>query len=534
MVTGIEIAGITLGAFPVAVEALKIYASSAQSFTNLRRHRQVLESFGRELGVQKCIFENTCSSLLEDMVSADELKRLMDHPGGPQWKAQEFQDMLTSRLRKNTVGYFVSTVEELRATVADVVEKYEHKTPDKEPIRRRLRGMKLAALTDYRKERIEEVRKLNGDLARLISGSQPTNFEQPSKSTARSAAAYYKRIRRHAILLHDVLKDQFLARECGPVPHCAKLQLDMRRIGTPQTYMRLKFVFAFECENYPFTFLELEHLENTVQTVLEQGGAAPQVINDLCDTLVTLNTIPPNNYLGLLIDSNQRMHRVWLPHVEITPPTPQPTGETTTLGSLLSQSPPQTKERLCLGVKLASSVMQLHDTIWLNESWGKDNIIFPLATLGSADNLPQTLLRKPLVRQINESIVQASPAAESISIIQCNQCLFSLGIVLIELWYWKSIEELQTSKEKGLSGFGDSTAEYLTAKRLIDSTSDSIYDYAGTNYGDAVRRCIKGLDHRETNLEVDGFKNEVYLKILYPLEENLKSFNGWDELPRVL
>ncbi|KAF8535412.1 hypothetical protein BDD12DRAFT_893070 [Trichophaea hybrida] len=88
-------------------------------------------------------------------------------------------------------------------------------------------------------------------------------------------------------------------------------------------------------------------------------------------------------------------------------------------------------------------------------------------------------------------------------------------IILIELWYWTSIEELQISQEKDLraQGFDDSIVKSLTANRLVDSTSDSIYDDAGTSYGDAVRRCIKGLDHKETNLVVDGFKDEVYLKI---------------------
>ncbi|KAF8535411.1 hypothetical protein BDD12DRAFT_893069 [Trichophaea hybrida] len=376
MVTGIEIAGITLGAFPVAVEALKFYASSAQTFNNLRRHRQVLESF--------------------DMVSSDKLKRLMDQPGGPQWKAQEFQDMLISQLRKNTVGYFVSTVEELRAAVADVIENYEHKTPDKEPIIERLRGMTLAALTDYRKGRIEEVHKLNGDLARLISGSQPTNFGQPSKSTARLAVEYYRRIRRHAILLHDVLNDQFLAQACGPVPHCAKLQLDVRRIEALQMYTSSN---GFGTGPSPHRYFKLPTSRrklspqpplNHPQPVIQHKKAAvfniptdniestsssskpplfpatTKIIKNLCTTLVNLDAGSSCNCLGLLVDSKQRKHRVWLPRNTYSPTywrnshppfSPQPIPAIKTR-----------KERLRLGVKLASSVMQLHDTVWLDES----------------------------------------------------------------------------------------------------------------------------------------------------------------------
>ena len=64
------------------------------------------------------------------------------------------------------------------------------------------------------------------------------------------------------------------------------------------------------------------------------------------------------------------------------------------------------------------------------------------------------------------------------------------------------------------------TAKYIKAQMLIDQ----LYDDAGGIYGDVVRRCIIGLDHKETQLENEAFKNEAYLKILQPLEKYLELF----------
>ena len=61
-------------------------------------------------------------------------------------------------------------------------------------------------------------------------------------------------------------------------------------------------------------------------------------------------------------------------------------------------------------------------------------------------------------------------------------------------------------------------------KYIALSLIDKVYEDAGENYGDSVRRCIGGLDHKETKLDNDGFKNEAYLKVLQPLEKDLEHF----------
>ena len=182
------------------------------------------------------------------------------------------------------------------------------------------------------------------------------------------------------------------------------------------------------------------------------------------------------------------------------------------LAKLLSLPPPTRRERLKLAVKLASSVLQFHKTEWLQERWGKQDIYF-------IQEDPKSL-EIPVVCQAftPESSV---PEASMKSIISCNLSLFSLGIVLIELWFWRSVESFQVNKPGANDPPEDlDTARFITATKLIQT----LYGDAGSNYGDIVRRCINGLDHREIQLENDEFKNEVYLKVLQPLERDLEHF----------
>lgn len=227
--------------------------------------------------------------------------------------------------------------------------------------------------------------------------------------------------------------------------------------------------------------------------------------------------------LGVLIDKSDRRYRVWQLK---TPSLTSELTEVLSLESLLSQPGAlKKKDRLILGVQLASTVMQLHTTEWLSENWGKRDILFyQEITQGKSGDITNTspAIRKPLVRR---NFAPPDPpslplqAKRSIFVPQ-NQSLYSLGIVLMELWYGKCLEDLWIEKDGNDSGDMTDMRDYMTTRRLIDEISED----AGEKYGDAVRRCINGLDHRSSNLETDDFQNKVHMKVVAPLVENLESF----------
>ena len=113
---------------------------------------------------------------------------------------------------------------------------------------------------------------------------------------------------------------------------------------------------------------------------------------------------------------------------------------------------------------------------------------------------------------------------QAASIVPYNLSLYSLGIVLIELWYWKDLRFLKGSLSTGSGTDQDAQIEFFTAFQF----AKDLHDEAGERYGEAVRRCIQGLDTRETCLEKEGFKNKVYSDIVRLLEENLEIFSNAD------
>jgi hypothetical protein len=60
-----------------------------------------------------------------------------------------------------------------------------------------------------------------------------------------------------------------------------------------------------------------------------------------------------------------------------------------------------------------------------------------------------------------------------------------------------------------------------------DSLLRDVYDEAGFQYGQVVRRCIYcEFDLRKKSFEDAQFRRMVYENVVYPLEEDLKIFLG--------
>ena len=341
-------------------------------------------------------------------------------------------------------------------------------------------------------------------------------------------------------------------------PHSAYLQLDVCILGKRNSHNnRLSVLFPVpdeqeKTEEY-LTLRELEFEEKTepaeqisisanirrsrvplrkppknVPSVAENQSsdtkssqvpsASARIIECFCSTI--RNCQEMGTCVGILVSNNIK-HQVWVPKLPQTLQTP---ARVVSLAELLSQPKPPRRAHLKVGVRLASSVLQFHTTEWFQERWGKQDIYF------IQWNSPQSRspsLETPVVRQVFTPKPPVSEASIESSIIRCNLSLFSLGIVLIELWFWKSVESFQSDRSPAYEpqaqcGPGETSdrAMYLTAQGLIDI----LYEDAGRVYGDIVRRCITGLDYKETQLENDAFKKEVYLKIVQPLENHLEIF----------
>jgi hypothetical protein len=175
-------------------------------------------------------------------------------------------------------------------------------------------------------------------------------------------------------------------------------------------------------------------------------------------------------------------------------------------------------------------MLQLHTTPWLSERWGKSDILF-LRQLGGtpAPVIEQPYISKPFrstkALPPNCAAAKKSPAA---SIIR-NKSVFDLGVLLIELCFNKSLEQMQAPEDLDDDGKVNSYTSLATANRLISE----VYAEAGVRYGDAVRRCIRcDFDQREETFESDVFRQALYQRVVVPLGDDLRDFCG-GKLPQV-
>lgn len=172
--------------------------------------------------------------------------------------------------------------------------------------------------------------------------------------------------------------------------------------------------------------------------------------------------------------------------------------------------------RLKLAVTMASSVLQLYHTPWLQDRWSTKSIKFM--------NNDQLALDYPVVStEVAHDTAPGSPNSNDNFALMRNLSIFALGIALIELCLETSLAERRLPSEINADGRTDRFTDYRTATRLLDE----VYSEGGGRYGDAVRRCINGdFDCRTHSLDDESFRQAVYEKVVALLEQDLEDFRG--------
>jgi hypothetical protein len=206
--------------------------------------------------------------------------------------------------------------------------------------------------------------------------------------------------------------------------------------------------------------------------------------------------------------------------------------ETVSLQDLLRQNVLTLLTRLELGVLLASAVVQLHGTEWLGESWTSEQIFFFVrqdVQRRAPDGktwFQDPIIDKPFVRRAfggSNRLSQPLQASKLEQVADYDKCLFSLGIVLIELWFGRCFSDLKSSPDlqnSNILAAGDH-GDYVAARHWTGKlTAES-----GESYLLAVMRCL-GMSRPESSryarrsLEDLTYKIEVHETVVKILEEN--------------
>jgi hypothetical protein len=121
--SGFEIAGLVLGAFPIAIEALKQYHTVARTFGFWWEIRLEYLKCSGDLKYQKLRFTRNLELLILPLITEDaHIKSLIADPAGSKWKEPDIAQQLEDRLRDSYDLYF-DIVQALQRTMGEFNEE---------------------------------------------------------------------------------------------------------------------------------------------------------------------------------------------------------------------------------------------------------------------------------------------------------------------------------------------------------------------------------------------------------------------------
>jgi hypothetical protein len=120
--SGFEIAGVVLGAFPIAITALEKYREVAKLWGFWWEIRYEYQKCSSEVKFHRLGFTRNLKQLLLPMVSNQaQILRLLADPGGKEWKEQSIAQQLEDRLQDSYELYF-EIIQQLQRTMEELQE----------------------------------------------------------------------------------------------------------------------------------------------------------------------------------------------------------------------------------------------------------------------------------------------------------------------------------------------------------------------------------------------------------------------------
>ena len=115
--SGIELAGIVLGAFPLLISALEHYRETAEVLEDWWQIKKEYKKCKNEIKVQELAFENNLERFLLPLIVDDhDIAALIADPGGDKWKDPGLEVKLKDRLPKS-YELFLDTISDINATM---------------------------------------------------------------------------------------------------------------------------------------------------------------------------------------------------------------------------------------------------------------------------------------------------------------------------------------------------------------------------------------------------------------------------------
>jgi hypothetical protein len=120
--SGIEVAGLVLGAIPIILAGLNFYAEGVRVTRRYWKYEQGVKDLLRQLGTELAIYGNSIKLLLNGVIRQKEIAFFLVEPSGKRWKDPVFETKLRLRLGTSFDSY-LGTVNHL----VDIAERFKDK-----------------------------------------------------------------------------------------------------------------------------------------------------------------------------------------------------------------------------------------------------------------------------------------------------------------------------------------------------------------------------------------------------------------------
>ncbi|KAM3153934.1 hypothetical protein ABEW05_005647 [Botrytis cinerea] len=558
--SGIEVAGLVLGALPILFQAIDFYKDGFGKSLRVIRKRKYVEKLSRAVHMQKQILEELVRSIV-GASGCENIVQLDDDPLG-YLKDEYIREQVQDYLGKRNVDAFNDALEEsnaivkrLSSSIAGLVPDFKGPTDDlleiitanRESPHGRLDlvpRIKLLFRLDELKDFVHELDDATNRLsifARIVLSNRQVGNDRPSPKATKLAKAL-RQVRDLASSLHVALCQGWKT-GCH-AEHGAKLFLD-DRIGTVAQILQscgrrtliptldFNIIFVATSDKGQFSWNETSvqvyrnelHQSNKpsstskvqIITSQEEAFVKPEItlFGDICGAIETARCAQ-SPIVFILTEEHQvgmtSGKEASIAHSE---------SDSISLKALLLSTDSQRhipilplKFRMFIALTLSSNMLQLLQTQWLEDAWSKEKVYFLSKKRDSSKQ--HVDLSRPFVsltfdaKSRNASKVRVEPKI----------ALLELGILLLEIWY-ETCLETWFSLDEAPAGYYERLA---LAEEWLDDTRNPLPEL----YEKAVSHCIRrtvGGEFRLLEWEDMKFWEAICEDIIEPLSTICKQWH---------
>jgi hypothetical protein len=249
-----------------------------------------------------------------------------------------------------------------------------------------------------------------------------------------------------------------------------------------------------------------------------------QEVKDLCASIQQLHK--SSTCIGFSLDAKSKLLRGVYP-VDVPSEKCTLSRHVVTLDELLNQPPLvngrpaklSKKERYCLAVTLASSILQLNSTPWFPDQWSAKDILFHRTSAG------------PRQIDIDHPYVSSKPtepsngsrgSTKSRGFQNKNTVLLALAVALLELYF--GIPACKAVEDAVPDGPIDSNPWQLCA--IAYEWAETEQENLSAAFSNAVNHCLRCFSDPSSSLKDPEFLQAAVESIVLPLQDELYQFLG--------